>query len=450
MGHEYLVDMPSGNEKTTQIQVTPVTPTGDGPHKPHIGRRRTAPVDPITRGVGYDGEQNSVNTLGKIYRHILDFNVFTRNMIYILPVAILLAIPLIIFATVAQNARTGGVRLLGLFIWLQVMWWSFWLTKAIAQTMPFIFQFVVGFVSSGTRKYRLLIKAMEIPIAFMLWTIVSYFTVPLITVFDHALRHKIHWVNNFQRFLLASMAVAALFVAQKLIVQLITVNYHRRQFNARVNESKLKVRMLDGLLEMSLKMFPLSEEPFEREDFEMLTGIDAAQQEMSSTKVVGGLAMYTEMLQSTVGNMTSEITGAQSKEGAAIHNLVVEALEGKRSSRAMGQRLWQSFVMEGKDALYSSDIDELLGPARKEEAHEIFSLLDQDNNGDVSLDEMVMTVLEISRERKAISASMHDVGQAVRVLDRFLFLVTLLLLGIVYGMFQLLFSLRAKQSLTIY
>jgi hypothetical protein len=432
MGHEILVDMPVGNEKTTQVHVTPISPNPSSPNKPHIGRRRTQPVVHIN-GVGYDGEQSSVNTLGKIYERIRDFNVVTRNIIYILPVAIILAIPLIIFATVAKEARAGGVRFLGLFIWLQLMWWSFWLTKAIAQTFPFIFQFAVGFVSSGTRKYRLLIKAMEIPIAFMLWTVVSYFTLPIVTVFDPKLRHKVQWVNNFQRFLLASMAVAALFVAQKLIVQLISVNYHRRQFNARVNESKLKVRMLDGLLESSLKMFPLNQHPFEKEDFEILTGIDAAQQEMSSTKVVGGLAMYTEMLQSTVGNITSEITGASSKQSLAVHNLVVEALESKRSSRAMGARLWQSFVMEGKDALYCADIDEILGPTRREEAHEIFALLDQDNNGDISLDEMVMTVLEISRERKAIAASMHDVGQAVRVLDRFLFLVALILLGIVYG-----------------
>ncbi|KIW04597.1 uncharacterized protein PV09_04345 [Verruconis gallopava] len=434
MGHDILVDMPPENEKSARVQISPVSP-GAEDTKMHIGRRRTDPLKSTSREVGYDGEQNTLNTLGKMYTRIRDFNVITRNIIYIVPVAILLAIPLVIFATAAKEARAGGVRLLGLFIWIQVMWWSFWLTKAIAQTMPFIFQFLVGFVSSGTRKYRLLIKAMEIPIAFMLWTIVSYFTVPLITVFDQEKHNRVQWVRTFQRFLLASVAVAALFVAQKLIVQLITVNYHRRQFNARVNDSKLKVRMLDGLLEASLKMFPLNTHPFEREDFEIMTGIDAAQQEISSTKVVGGLAMYTELLQSTVGNITSEITGARSKQSSVIHNLVVEALESKRSSRALGARLWQSFVMEGKDALFRSDVEEILGEARKEEANEIFNLLDQDNNGDVSLDEMVMATLEISRERKAIAASMHDVGQAVRVLDRFLFLVALILLGIVYAAF---------------
>ena len=433
MGRDLAIEMPFGAEKSADIYVTPVSP-GLEKQKVHSGKRRTTlPTNLKESTVGYDGEENTVNRLGKIYERIRDFNVVTRNLIYILPVSILLAIPLIIFATVHKNARAGGVRLLGIFIWLQVAWWSFWITKAIAQTLPILFMFMVGFVSSGTRKYRLVIKHMEIPIAFMLWTIVSYFTVPVITVFDPSLKPQ--WVKNFQRFLLASMAVAALFIAQKLIVQLISVNYHRRQFNARVLESKLKVRMLDGLTEFSLKMFPLNERPFETEDFEILTGIDASQQDPSSAKLVGGVAMYTEMLQSTVGNITSEITGARSKQSTAIHNLVVEALESKRASRALGARLWQSFVEEGKDALFRSDIEEIFGRGREEEANEVFNLLDQDNNGDISLDEMVMTVLEISRERKAIAASMHDVGQAVRVLDRFLFVVALILLGIVYGEF---------------
>jgi hypothetical protein len=436
MGRDTVVDMSSVNEKQTEVHVTSIS-SGQEQKRPYSGRRTTLPTNPTGPQVGYDGEENTVNRLGKLYARIRDFNVVTRNLIYIIPIAVLLAIPLIVFATVAKNERAGGVRILGIFIWLQVIWWAFWLTKAIAAAMPLLFMFLVGFVSSGTRKYQLVIKAMEIPIAFMLWTIVSYFTVPVITVFDNfdsKNNPRPQWVHNFQRFLLASMAVAALFIAQKLIVQLISVNYHRRQFNARVNESKLKVRMLDGLTEHSLKMFPLNAHPFEMEDFEILTSLDASQQDPSSTKLVGGVALYTEMLQTTVGNITSEITGARSNQSAAIHNLVVEALESKRSSRALGSRLWQSFVMEGKDALFRADIEEIFGRGRAEEANEVFNLLDQDNNGDISLDEMVLTVLEISRERKAIAASMHDVGQAVRVLDRFLFVIALILLGIVYGM----------------
>lgn len=70
-----------------------------------------------------------------------------------------------------------------------------------------------------------------------------------------------------------------------------------------------------------------------------------------------------------------------------------------------------SFVVEGKEALYTEDVQEVLGPAFKDEADEAFAALDQDGNGDINLDEMIMKVVEIGRDRKAISASMRDVGK---------------------------------------
>lgn len=71
-------------------------------------------------GLGVDVEKDSMNALGKFYTKVVSFNVVTRNLIYIFPFSVLLAIPIIIFATVKADARAGGVRLLGLFIWIQV------------------------------------------------------------------------------------------------------------------------------------------------------------------------------------------------------------------------------------------------------------------------------------------------------------------------------------------
>src|SRR5690348_10804693 len=126
MGQEIVVEMPSNEEKKTNVQVTPVSPGLEG-KRTHRGRRQASlPITSTGQQVGYDGEENTVNRLGKIYERIRDFNIVTRNLIYILPIAILLAIPLIIFATAHKDARAGGIRLLGVFIWLQVAWWSFW------------------------------------------------------------------------------------------------------------------------------------------------------------------------------------------------------------------------------------------------------------------------------------------------------------------------------------
>ncbi|KAF2430842.1 hypothetical protein EJ08DRAFT_714208 [Tothia fuscella] len=365
-----------------------------------------------TQERNYDGEQDSVNRLGQIYAKIMDFNVITRNLIYILPLSIALAIPPALFATIYANARAGGVRPHGLFIWLEVMWWCLWITKLLAQMLPFVFQFLCGFVSSGTRKYCLVIRALEIPISFMLWSISLWATVPVITVFDHG--NTFHWVTTFRKVLLASIAVAALILAEKLIIQLISINYHRRQFNARVNESKHKVSMLDSLYAASVTLFPAYYPEFRNEDYIILTGVDRGngKNEEANAELIGKLFNPT-----------------------AAHNVVVDALEMKTSSQALGRRLWLSLVEEGKDALLRQDIYDIMGECRKDEAEDMFNTLDADQNGDISLDEMVMMVTVIAVERKAIARSVHDVGQAVKVLDRFLFAIALIAIGLIYAAF---------------
>jgi hypothetical protein len=435
MPSDMFLQMPE-NEKGPTINITSMGSETDTdkptPKISPIGRRRTLATASQPGGIGnYDGEQDSVNHLGKIYAKVLNFNVVTRNFIYILPLSIALAIPIIIFATVAKDTRAGGVRLLGLFVWLEVMWWCLWATKLLAQLLPYLFQFLCGFVSSGTRKYRLVIRALEIPISLLLWAITCWATVPVITIFDDD--KQFHWVTVFQRALLASIAVAALFLGEKLIIQLIGINYHRRQFNARVNDSKHKVRMLDSLYAASTALFPAYCPEFKHEDYIILTGVDSRKSKDGNAQFVGRLAKVGENMHSVVGNVAGEFTGTQNFNPNAAHNVVIEALEMKTSSEALGRRLWLSLVEEGKDALYRNDIQDILGAHRKEEAEDIFNTLDTDQNGDISLDEMIMMVTDIATERKAIARSMHDVGQAVKVLDRFLSAMVLLALGIIYG-----------------
>lgn len=117
----------------------------------------------------------------------------------------------------------------------------------------------------------------------------------------------------------------------------------------------------------------------------------------------------------------------------AAHSIVVEALERPRSSEALAKRLWMSFVVEGREALYPDDIQEVLGAGRKDEAEEAFAALDRDGNGDISLDEMILMVTEIGRERKSVASSMHDVDQAIKALDALLgtivFVISVFVLG---------------------
>lgn len=141
--------------------------------RPVAGRRHTTNK---TGRKGSDGEEDTLTHMGLIYNKILEFSIFTRYFLYVLPLAILIAIPIIVGATAAQNATMGGVRIVWIFSWLECVWLSLWVSKLAAKALPSLFQFLCGIVSSGTRNYALVISALEIYLSLSGWALASLAT----------------------------------------------------------------------------------------------------------------------------------------------------------------------------------------------------------------------------------------------------------------------------------
>lgn len=151
----------------------------------HVAGRRKA-VKKQTPG-GEDADAKTVNKMGMIYNTILNFSVVTRYLVYVLPVALVISLPIIIGATAAQNATMGGVRIVWIFSWLLIVWLSLWVSKLVAKCLPAVFQFLCGIVSSGTRKYALVITNLEIFLSLCGWALASLSTfIPV--RFPHAAR----------------------------------------------------------------------------------------------------------------------------------------------------------------------------------------------------------------------------------------------------------------------
>ena len=142
----------------------------------HAAGRRKAAKDKGTGNKGEDGEEDTLTQMGRIYNKILNFSIITRYFVYVLPLAVLIAVPIIIGATAAQKSNIGGVRIVWMFTWLEIVWLSLWVSKLVAQALPSIFQFLCGIVSSGTRKYALVLKALEIPLSLAGWALAALAT----------------------------------------------------------------------------------------------------------------------------------------------------------------------------------------------------------------------------------------------------------------------------------
>jgi hypothetical protein len=141
--------------------------------RPHIGRRKTNNGSLELPG-RTDGDEGTLTKMGKIYQKIINFSVVTRYFLYVLPIAILLAVPIIIGIFVAPNATVQGVRIVWFFTWIEIVWLSLWIAKIFAHFVPIVFQFFAGVVSPGVKKYYLVLKALEMPLSFVGWTLASF------------------------------------------------------------------------------------------------------------------------------------------------------------------------------------------------------------------------------------------------------------------------------------
>jgi hypothetical protein len=296
-----------------------------------------------------------------------------------------------------------------------------------------------------------MIEALEFPISLLVWTIICWATIPVITAFNNdqdniyanVTGSSVHWVRILQKVFLASIPVSGLFLAEKVVIELITVNYHRTQFAAKISESKHRTYLFELLYEASAVLYPPYCEKFAGEDATINPTListvgkniveAAALNPASPLRVFDDLGRLGNGAVSVFGNIVSEATGIQRQDTTSPHFVVTWALEQKESSEALARRVFKSLVAEGNDALYQSDIEKVLGRENEREVEEIFNALDKDNNGDVSLAEMTMMVIELGNDRRATASSLHDVDRAIKALDRILLCVVIVGSALIYG-----------------
>ena len=252
------------------------------------------------------------------------------------------------------------------------------------------------------------------------------------------------WESIVQKILAAFLVASLILLGEKLLIQLISISYHHTQFHAKIKDSKHRIYLLSLLYDASRHLFPAYCNEFAEEDYIIHDSIDIPgskhghKHSGSATpmKLLMNVGRFGDKLTSAFGNIASEVTGKQVFNPDSAHSIVVEALEKNKSSEALAKRLWMSFVVEGKEALFMDDVVEVLGVDHHTEAEEAFAILDRDGNGDISLDEMILTVCEFGKERHSIASSLHDVDQAINVLDNLLCTIVFIVVVFVFGKFS--------------
>ena len=217
----------------------------------------------------------------------------------------------------------------------------------------------------------------------------------------------------------------------------ITVHYHYRSNLVRIEHSKDMHNALMTLYDVSVYLYPPAQGHFEEEDriIRNATGAEHGEHRVRATSYLSRLGVDTYGMTDFFGNFMSP--GASSKSHwlrpASTYAVVERALANPKSAAALAKRIWMSLVVVGKESMCQEDIAEVLGPFRRDEAEQIFKVLDENESGDIQLDEMVWTVVEAGRIRHAIFQNMHDIDHCINTFDW----VALAILGTVMVFFIL-------------
>lgn len=85
------------------------------------------------RGQGYKPPQHPENNVAKFLKRIHHSSFLVRYMMYILPIALIILVPLLVGALAkpirSKDPGVGGVKLVWFCVWLEIVWFTLWIGR---------------------------------------------------------------------------------------------------------------------------------------------------------------------------------------------------------------------------------------------------------------------------------------------------------------------------------
>jgi hypothetical protein len=220
------------------------------------------------------------------------------------------------------------------------------------------------------------------------------------------------------------------FMGVKCLMLYITLHYHYRAEKGRNGHSKDIHRALTTLYAASIYTKPVGYLEFEVED-------GLIRNPESNFGLRNKASMGAHALLNKIGYGSSKSaryfgdTAVKSHwfgHGSA-YAVVERALGHEKSSAALATRIWKSLVVHGEDQLVLTDIQEVLGPHRLDEAKVIFGAIDENDSKSLTLEEMVWTVIEAGRIRYNIYKSMACMNHCLTTFEMIMLFIICSLIG---------------------
>lgn len=389
----------------------------------------------------YTNASSSVARLRRYYKMVVNSSLATRSVVYWFPLALILFIPIAADAFGSKKLYLGHSRVMWLFIWIEVVWGSLFVSRLFAHYIPEVFGFIISIIAPRFFKYVDATVAMEWPNTFVIWTFISFITFYPIISDNHKATSEARGVQQWHRKLnevLAAFLVSSLvYWCEQIFIYMLSTSYHRTRMALRIQRDKSARNILVILFEMALSFFPLGSPEFVQEDRVLLSSSLAAKEDLrekygqrfKKSKVVQNINKALDDTTMAFGQFRRELLD---ETEPASSRIVEDALSRGLTSRVLADRIWKSLVLEGSEALAMSDLEELLGPERKAEAYRMFDLIDPHDKRELTLANMQTAFNEIHKEHKSIAKSLVDIDSVISKLNRLLIFVCLLIVIIIF------------------
>ncbi|BGP19258.1 hypothetical protein JCM10213_008223 [Rhodosporidiobolus nylandii] len=353
------------------------------------------------------------NWFSRMVFAIFNSHYIVRWIIYIVPVLALLWIPAIVQWTAVPDATVWTVPLFYWSIWLTVVWCGWWGAALVARMGPTILNKTIGVIAPELRHYIAYVKAVQFFAGAAGWALANWISfLPLIN------RHSTSSSANntlslITKGLFGIFLCLAILLVEKLVIQIIAHNFHKKSYEDRILEQKFQISALVSLY--------LNSRDIGRSD--TLDGAMSRpknRRQLSDPtllvkKALKGAQKVAQTATTVIGTVASEIAGERVLQPNSPASMVTAALQSTNKTKHLARRIYYSFCPQYRDGLVLADISRCF--RNKEEADRAFAIFDRDQNGDATIDEVEMACLDIHRERLALSRSMRDIDSAVGRLD---------------------------------
>ncbi|KAF7315647.1 Mechanosensitive ion channel protein [Mycena indigotica] len=347
----------------------------------------------------------------RLYHYLLNASIVTRWILFIFPLLGIIWIPGILDYTGTTNKTVWGVRFRWWSIFLTVLWGGWWGCLAIAMIFPRIIRRTLGVIAVGTRRYLDWLQVLHRYVALFAWTLTVFVSYnPLINSQQgsDATKSAIQIIDLGQKLFFAFFLCAALLLAEKFAIQFIAGKFHERSYAERIADQAFAVKSV-------VTLYTHSKNVGRPDALRADTAKDMLNPSKILKKALKGVRTAAKTTTTAFGNVASEITGTSVLQPNSPQAIVQTALESANRSRLLARRLFYSFAKPDANYLLVEDITRFF--RSQDEADKVFALFDRDSNGDASLDEVEMAVMEFHREQLSIEHSMQDLDSAVGRLD---------------------------------